>query len=115
MFINRRVWRDAMAGSAVTLASVAMAATSTLTPAGAMPLGANQVSALDQPAQAAFGGGTPMCLVQGALMYPLFIGVVMFMNPASIPSALPAYWVGGKDWAGRDMPGRLSGCGLQLG
>jgi len=112
MFINRS-WRGAMAGSAVALASVAMAATSTLSPAGASPVGADLVGSLNPPATHA--GGTPMCLVQGALMYPLFIGLTMFNNPGSISSALPAYWVGGKDWAGRDTPGWLSGCGLPVG
>ena len=62
-------------------------------------------------------GSTPMCLVGAALLYPFFIGGVLLGDPASLPSALPGYWVGGtapdhKADDGNDFHGRLAACGL---
>ena len=49
----------------------------------------------------------PGCIVQGALMYPLFIAMVMVLNPSAIPSAPSEYWNGSKQ-----SPGRLKACGI---
>jgi hypothetical protein len=50
---------------------------------------------------------TPGCIVQGAVMYPLFIAMVMVLSPSAIPSAPSEYWNGGKQ-----SPGWLKTCGL---
>jgi hypothetical protein len=69
----------------------------------------------DQPGK----GNTPACLVGAALLYPFFVGNILFTDPASVPSALPGYWTGydkggqkGGDGGDDHFHGWISGCGV---
>ena len=80
----------------------------------ALPVGASPSPAAAPAARAAelspdqgVTATMPGCIVQGALMYPLFIAMVMVLNPSAIPSAPSEYWNGSKQ-----SPGRLEACGI---
>jgi hypothetical protein len=107
---NRSLTRTGIAGLAVGLASVVAGST-------APPAAAAATHSATQPVHPLVTGQTPMCLVGAALFYPMFLGGVLFTNPASLPSAAPGYWAGGApgDHAGangKDSKGWLPACGL---
>jgi len=108
--------RTGVAGLAIGVASVFAAGTAP--PAGAV-VGAPTAPAAPAapPVQPSLGGSTPMCLAGAALLYPFFIGNILFADPTSLPSALPGYWTGydrgdQKSGDGDRFHGWLSGCGL---
>ena len=99
--------RKVIVCSSAPLAAAIMIAT-------ALPAGAS-TSAAPAPAERASGASgdsgvkatTPFCIVQGAVMYPLFLGMVMLLDPTSITSAPSEYWNGSKQ-----STGRLKACGI---
>ena len=104
--------RGSMRRRVILGASAPLAAAITI--GTALPAGASPAAA---PAPAGHGSGsatgsgvtamTPACIVQGAVMYPLFIGMVMLLNPTAITSAPSEYWNGGDH-----SRGRLKTCGI---
>ena len=100
---HRHLARTGVAALAVGVASLLTAGTALAAP----------TPPPDQPGK----GNTPMCLVGAAILYPFFIGNILFADPASLPSALPGYWTGydngGQKAGGGDhFHGWLSGCGV---
>ena len=99
MSLRNSMWRRVILGASAPLAAAITIGTAL--PAGASPA----------PAPAPAGSGvtamTPACIVQGAVMYPLFIGMVMLLNPTAITSAPSEYWNGGDH-----SRGRLKTCGI---
>ena len=101
MSLRGSMRRKVILGAFAPLAAAIMIGTAL--PAGASPSAA--------PADAQRGSGvtatTPFCIVQGAVMYPLFIGMVMLLNPTAITSAPSEYWNGGDH-----SRGQLKTCGI---
>jgi hypothetical protein len=96
----------------ILCSTVIMAAAVTI--GTALPVGASPSPAAAPAARAAgvpraqgVTAMTPGCIVQGAVMYPLFITMVMVLNPTAIPSAPSEYWNGSER-----SPGRLKACGI---
>jgi hypothetical protein len=111
--LNRHLTRTGFAGLALALAS-------TLVVSAVTPAGAAVPPAAGQSAEPGFNGATPMCLAGAALLYPIFIGNILFADPLSLASALPAYWTGGDKsghGAGHDdgFRGWLPACGVTGG
>jgi hypothetical protein len=104
--LNRHLTRTGFAGLGLALAS-------TLVVSAVTPAGAAVPPAAGQSAQPGINGARPICLVGAALLYPIFIGNMLFADPVSLPSALTAYWTGG-DKSGHDdgFHGWLPACGV---
>ena len=99
MSLRGSMRRKVILGASAPL--VAAITIGTALPAGASP------AAAPAPAGSGVTAMTPACIVQGAVMYPLFIGMVMLLNPTAITSAPSEYWNGGDH-----SRGRLKTCGI---
>jgi hypothetical protein len=96
-----------VAAIAITLTSVVTLGGITA-PAGAETPSADPVSVIEP--------STPGCLVGAALFYPMVLGMVLVLNPASLPQTATNYWTGGKlGLGGGTFEGFLAHCGLNAG
>ena len=107
MSLRGRIRRKVILGSSAPLAAAIMIGTALPAGASPSPAPATAVQAADQPRDPGVTATTPGCIVKGAIMYPLFITLVMVLNPTDTSSALSEYWNGSKQ-----SPGWLKFCGL---
>jgi hypothetical protein len=99
--------RRVILGSSAPLAAAITIGTALPVGASPAPAPASAVHAPDASPGSGVTATTPGCIVQGAVLYPLFIGLVMVLDPTATSSKLSEYWNGGKQ-----SQGWLKACGL---